>query len=401
MKELPKRYVLLTTSNFPIGGPGASYLNLFCRGLKSHGQEIDVFLLKGFDFGNYKYDSLKENITEEGVHYTYLSSVQHPKNNFFKILDQILSLFHLTQLLFSLIKNRNTVRVLLYTSSLFFNIPIHLFSKITGIEIYKFVAEIIDISQFNRSLMGRLKRMGYMINFRFLNKLSDKLIVFSFYLKNEFVKMGFDENKIIVQPNLTDFNYWVNFNADIKYHIGYSGAPYKKDGLYDLLGAIKILKDTNLKIILLVVGDVTAGKSLIPGYKDECKKHGIEDQVTFTGLVKLEKVKEYLSECKILAVTRPDTIQTKAGFPTKLGEYFALRKPVLATKFGDMPEYFKDGYDIMMAECNDPSSIANKIKIMLRDDFNLENMAERGYQTALNLLEFNHAMKRMVNFLNK
>jgi len=401
MDESQDKYVLLTTSNFPAGGPGASYLNLFCRGLKSHGQEVDVFLLKGFDFGNYKNNGLKENITEEGIHYAFLSSVQHPVNKFFKIIDQILSLFRLLKLLFSLNRNRKSIRILLYTSSLFFNIPIHLFSKITGIKIYKFVAEIIDRSQFRRSLTGRLKRVGYMINFRFLNKLSDKLIVFSFYLKNEFVKMGFDENRIIVQPNLTDFNYWVNSNTDIKYHIGYSGAPYKKDGLYDLLEAIKMLKDNNLKINLLVVGDVIAGKSLIPGYKDECKKNGIEDQVTFTGLVQLEKVKEYLSECRILAVTRPDTIQTKAGFPTKLGEYFALRKPVLATKFGDMPEYFKDGYDIMMAECNDPSSIANKIKIMLRDDYNLESMAERGYQTALNLLEYNNAMKRMVSFLNK
>ncbi len=46
--------------------------------------------------------------------------------------------------------------------------------------------------------------------------------------------MGFNEQKIIVQPNLTDFDFWSSDNAEIKYTIGYSGAPYLKDGLLDL-----------------------------------------------------------------------------------------------------------------------------------------------------------------------
>lgn len=41
--------------NFPSGGAGATYLNLFCRGLKSNGYSVSVLLLKGYAFGNYTY----------------------------------------------------------------------------------------------------------------------------------------------------------------------------------------------------------------------------------------------------------------------------------------------------------------------------------------------------------
>ncbi len=198
-----------------------------------------------------------------------------------------------------------------------------MFAKIFRIKISKFVAEIIDKSEFDGSFFRKLKSYEYNFNFRYLNKIADKLIVFSYYLKNEFLKMGYNEDNIIVQPNLTDFKYWESSGGEIRYNLGYSGAPYLKDGLYDLFKAISLLSKKKINVTLLVIGDATFGKSLIPALKIECQKLGIDGKVTFTGLVESLSVKKYLSECKILAITRPSTIQTKAGFPTKLGEYYA------------------------------------------------------------------------------
>jgi glycosyltransferase involved in cell wall biosynthesis len=110
-------------------------------------------------------------------------------------------------------------------------------------------------------------------------------------------------------------------------------------------------------------------------------------------------VKQHLSECKILAITRPSTLQTKAGFPTKLGEYFATGRPVLATNFGDMEEYFKDGSDIIMAECGDSEAIAKKIKWMIENNRDLEIISKRGYKTAHDLLEYKNSVNRMIGFL--
>jgi glycosyltransferase involved in cell wall biosynthesis len=273
------------------------------------------------------------------------------------------------------------------------------YSKIFRIKVVKFVAEIIDKSEFSNSLFGKIKRFGYNLNYKHLNVKSDKLLVFSLYLKNFYIGLGYDENKILVQPNLTDFDFWKTDENKIRYTFGYSGAPYLKDGLHDLFEAISLLNSTDLNISLLVIGDATFGKSLIPSLKEECTRLSISDKIFFTGLVELSMVKQYLSECKILAITRPSTLQTKAGFPTKLGEYFATGKPVLATKFGDMDEYFTDGTDIVLAECGDPESIAQRIKWMIENSQELELISKRGYNKAQELLEYKHSVKRMISFL--
>jgi glycosyltransferase involved in cell wall biosynthesis len=392
-------YILITSMNFPCGGAGATYLNLFCRGMMSNGRLVKVLLLKGHAFGNYKYKGPRKNITEDGIPYAYLGFRQRSDNSVKKMFEEFVSLFRLIIYLFSLVNKPRPVRLLIFNSELQYNVPILVFSKIFNFTLIKFVAEIIDRSEFTDSLFGRIKRIGYDYNYKVLNRKSDKLLVFSLYLKNFYKGLGYDENKILVQPNLTDFDFWEPVNNDTRYTFGYSGAPYLKDGLHDLFKAMSLLTSENPDITLLVIGDVTFGKSLIPSLKEECEKLGISGKVSFTGLVELAKVKQYLSECKNLTITRPSTLQTQAGFPTKLGEYFATKRPVLATDFGDMKEYFTDGIDIIMAECGNPESIAAKIKWMIENGQELESISKRGYNRAHQLLEYKNSVKRMLSFI--
>jgi glycosyltransferase involved in cell wall biosynthesis len=399
MSTRPVEYILFTSSNFPSGGPGASYLNLFCRGLRSNGADIQVYLLKGHAFGNSRYNGRRKAVSPEGIPFTYLGFRQRPENVLLKLVDQFISMLRLLWVLLSLMISRRRVTVLLYNSDLYFNTPIHLAAKSAGIRLVKFAAEIIDKSQYRKSLLGRISRAAYMTNFRYLNKMSDRLIVFSHYLKNEFLRMGVDEDKIIVQPNLTDFAFWQQEDVDIRYTVGYSGAPYMKDGLHDLLKAFGILADRRPDISLVIIGDATFGRTLIPDLKEECLKLGIIDRVSFTGLVGTEEVRNYLSQCALLAITRPDTVQTRAGFPTKLGEYFSLKKPVLATRFGDMERYFTDGVDIIFAECGVPESIAAGIEWIIDNSRSVPGIVERGHETAKQLLEFNISMSRIMKLL--
>src|SRR5664280_2879931 len=193
--KIGQKCILLTTMNFPNGGAGATYLNLFCRGLKLNGCDISVFLLKGFAFGNFTYRGPRKNVTEDGIPFTYLGFKQRPDNIFLKLCDELISFVRMIIFLFSLITDRKTINMFVYSSEIQFNIPISVFTKIFGIKTSKFVAEIIDKSEFKGSFFRELKRYGYNFNFKYLNRIADKLIVFSYYLKNEYLNMGFNENK--------------------------------------------------------------------------------------------------------------------------------------------------------------------------------------------------------------
>jgi len=398
--KLVQEYVLITSMNFPSGGAGASYLNLFCRGLKSNGCKISVLLLKGYAFGNFSPNESRKNITSEGIPYTYLGLRKRPENQFLKLLDEFLSISRLIIFLVSLLKNRHSVSLLVFNSEIQYNLPIFLITKPLGIKVFKFVAEIIDKSEFKGSFLRQIKRYGHLFNFRYLNRTSDKMILFSYYLKDLYLQMGYLEENIFVQPNLTDFEYWKPVATKIKYTLGYSGAPYQKDGLSDLFRAMSMLNGDLSNISLLVIGDAPFGKSLIPDLRLECERLGLSGKVTFTGLVQSSKVKHYLSECEILTITRPSTIQTQAGFPTKLGEYFASGKPILATDFGDMGRYFKNGSEIVMAECGNPQSIANKLHWMLQNRNELELISKNGYEKAKKLLEYESSVTKIHNFLS-
>jgi glycosyltransferase involved in cell wall biosynthesis len=66
-----------------------------------------------------------------------------------------------------------------------------------------------------------------------------------------------------------------------------------------------------------------------------------------------------------LALTRPNGIFSEAGFPTKLGEYFACKKPVVITRVGDIPKYFKNEEHIILVEPGNIESIVNGFEVLI------------------------------------
>jgi glycosyltransferase involved in cell wall biosynthesis len=398
--KLVREYILITSSNFPNGGASANYLNLFCKGLMLQKNKVKVLLLKGFSFGNFTATHKRNNITDYNVPFTYLGFVSRPKNGFYKILNECLSSLNLISKLFSILPKRKKTTLLIYSNELHSNIIIYFFSKLFRIEIVTFVPEYYGKYVFEGSLFRKLKWYGFLFNFSFLNKLSRKLIVFSHYLKDQYLKQGFKESDIIIQPNLTDFEYWEMKGSENLYTIGYSGSPSIKDGLQDLFKAISLLKETGMNVSLLVIGDTPFGNSLIPDLKIECQKLCIEDNVHFSGLVELSEVKKLLSECKILTLTRRSTVQTLAGFPTKLGEYFASKKKVLVTNFGDIERYFTKDKDLVIAETGNVEEVSQKIKWILENDTDAEVIAAAGYQRAKLLLEYKSSIKRIADIIS-
>jgi glycosyltransferase involved in cell wall biosynthesis len=101
----------------------------------------------------------------------------------------------------------------------------------------------------------------------------------------------------------------------------------------------------------------------------------------------------------ILAITRPNIVQTVAGFPTKIGEYFACGKTVLSTKIGDVGSYFKDRKDIVFAEADNPISIADNMQWILNNFEESRKIARNGYLQADELLNYKKIVSSMMHFV--
>lgn len=398
--KMTKEFILFTSNNFPTGGPGATYVHLFCKGVRENAGKISVYLFKGHTYKKYKNHNGRKSHTEDGIKYTYLGVSNRSENKILKIFEDTLSILRTFGLMSKLIFKRKKITIFVYSNGLLFNAPVYFFSKLFYIKIISFVPEYLENEELKSlNFIQKLTSYSFLVNYNFLNTLSDKLIVFSNFLRIEYINKGYDGRNIVVQPNLTDLSGWCD-PQQVEYTIGYAGTPSIKDGIIDLLYAIKILKTEGFIINALIIGDSTNNNSLIPHFQKKCEEFGILQQITFTGLVPQEKVKRYLNRCQILSVTRPDTKQTKAGFPTKLGEYMACKKVVLATRFGDIENYFTDKLEIVLAEPGNPSSIAKNILWILNNLEKSTIIANNGFKKANELLNYNTGVKRIMNFLN-
>ncbi len=398
---ITKELILFTSNNFPTGGPGATYVNLFCKGIKDNEGNIKVYLFKGHVYKGDEKIKSRSNVTDYGVKYTSLGFANRPENKILKITEDFLSIIRTFALMLTFFFKRKKIAILVYSNGLPFNIPIYFFSKLFRIKLISFVPEFLESNDvINLNNFQKIMHYSFLMNYNYLNKLSDKLIVFSTFLENEYIKKGYKKENIIIQPNLTEIEDWFVPGKKVEYTIGYAGTPSKKDGIIDLLDAVKILKDKNIIVSVLVVGDSINKESLIPYFQKKCEDSAINGQVTFTGLVSQEHVKDYLNSCQILAITRPNTTQTRAGFPTKLGEYMACKKVVLATKFGDVEKYFTNRKDIILAECDNPISIAENISWILSNSQNVGTIAENGFKKANEILNYRIGVKKIIGALN-
>ncbi len=116
--------------------------------------------------------------------------------------------------------------------------------------------------------------------------------------------------------------------------LGYAGSLNPaKDGLDILLTALAMLPATGAPAVRLRVwGDGPDRAALA----DQARRLGVADRVTFGGMIPASRIPAALMAADCLVLPRPTSRQAAGGFPTKLGEYLATARPVIATTTGDI-----------------------------------------------------------------
>jgi glycosyltransferase involved in cell wall biosynthesis len=149
----------------------------------------------------------------------------------------------------------------------------------------------------------------------------------------------------------------------------------------------------------MIIGDSENQNSVISKFKEDFTRENLIDNVIFTGLIPYKQIPEKLKSCDVLVLARPSGTQAEAGFPTKLGEYLASKKPVVITKVGDIPAFFTDGFNALLAEPDSPGSVANKISWVKDNPDEAAVIAQNGYLWAKKNLDFKIGTANFIEFL--
>lgn len=398
-----KKIIVVTYENFPYGGAPANLLRYITLALAAEGFPVEVILPTGNVYGNNIETKSQRKGHIEEVSYKHIGFIRHPHNYIGKILNLFISFFYTPiYLVWSNFKNKHDT-IISYNIHVLRVFMLILFKLIFKKKLVVILSEFYEKP--NSGFLSLYHWYNFYFGIKYLTRYVDAFIPASHYLKNYLEKDLKLKKPIFVLPNLIDPSIFQTDKIEPfisgKVTIGYAGTPSRKDGVTDLIKSFSILNKKYQNTHLLIIGDVINGNSIITKLKELAVQLDISENITFTGLVPFNKIPELLNSCQILALTRPNGVFAEAGFPTKLGEYFACRKPVLITRVGDIPKYLKNEEQVILVNPEDVDDIVNGFMKILNNDKLAEKLSVNSFQWMNENLNYKNISSKLSQFLYK
>ncbi len=229
----------------------------------------------------------------------------------------------------------------------------------------------------------------------------DGLFVISEALRKYFVANGVSANKVHVINMVVDSKRFEGTlkNENSTPYIAYCGnASNDKDGVDLLIKSFAIVVKQHPELSLKVIGPAPKPES---ENMQLVENLGLQNNVEFTGIVPAASMPQLLVDAKVVALARPNSLQNKYGFPTKLGEYLLSGNPVAVTRVGDIPLFLKDGETALMADCDDVLCFAERICWALEHPEEAQMIGERGKAVAVANFNYLTETQKIVDVMFK
>lgn len=161
-----------------------------------------------------------------------------------------------------------------------------------------------------------------------------------------------------------------------------------------LIEMIKLVRERIPKAILLLVGD--ASDSDMNFLKESSERLGVKDHVVFTGFVPMDKAWAYIKVSEVcLSPFRPSPILNSTT-PTKVVEYLALGKPVVANTHPDQSKVLnesKAGYAVDYT----PAAFADAVVKIIQNPDIARDMGIKGKEYVINERSYDVLSNQLVS----
>lgn len=212
----------------------------------------------------------------------------------------------------------------------------------------------------------------------------DGFFVISTCLRDYFIENGLDKDKVTIVNSIVDTSRFDGLEKQkSEPFFAYCGnGNNKKDRVDELIKVFARVAARHVDIKLYIIG------STKQVYKDEqdnvqlVHELGLDNRVIFMGMKPANEVPQLLVNAKALFLTRPDTLQNRAGFSTKLGEYLASGNPVVAAGVGDIPLYLIDRESAFVYKPEDNDAVEDAMEFILAHPDEAQIIGQNGKEVA-------------------
>ena len=230
---------------------------------------------------------------------------------------------------------------------------------------------------------GRLFRPSMKKYINLCKKL-DGLFVISNYLRDYFINEGVPAERVTIVNSIVDTS---RFDGLVKQpcepYFAYCGnGNNKKDKVDELIKVFAHVASRRKDIKLYIIGPTKQAFNDETDNVQLVHELDLDNRVLFTGMKPASEIPLLLVNAKALFLTRPDTLQNRAGFSTKLVEYLASGNPVVAAAVGDIPIYLKNRVNAFVYAPGNYTSVEEAMDYILNHPEESQEIGQRGKETA-------------------
>ncbi|MDI1323396.1 MAG: glycosyltransferase [Algoriphagus sp.] len=271
-----------------------------------------------------------------------------------------------------------------------------LYAKFIG---YKILLDIVEDNRVALSFDGimnriRIKSGQYLL--AMAPYFADLVIVISSHLEKKLSKIYSDRSKVVFIPVTVDLEKikYVPTKRNRAEKVFYGGSFGKKDGLDVLIGAFTRLAAEFPYAELILTGkgenkkDFTEIEALI-------KSSQASSRIKYLGFLSTSDYHKVLSDCDVFCVTRNNSRAANTGFPSKLSEFLAAGKVVIASSVGDVSKVLKHQKNALLVSPGDEQAMYLSLKQIFQDNSLIEKLGVESRRTA----EDNFDNRRFSNLL--
>jgi glycosyltransferase involved in cell wall biosynthesis len=383
---------IITDSPIPMGMAEASRIFSYAKGFLYHKLPCEIVVFRKTES---RQNIINFNVEgeSEGVKFRYLFKSTIKAKYFFKRrLDAFIGIVKL--FLFSALYVKPESVIIYYSSYTMPVVALRLAKVFNKVILLKEEGEHPSVRKRNHNLFSRL--IIDHIHYRLFN---------GFLLITQNLMQYFDKKypgKAKIHVTLTvDQERFLNLNTEKKNFITYLGQLNdKKDGVGILIKAFAKVVQKFPGYYLNLIGEAES-KELRDKYEKDVLNYGIEENVVFRGSIDRNTVPNVLMESTVLVLPRPDSIQARNGFPTKLGEYLATGNPVVVTSVGEIPNYLIDKKSAFLAIPGSVENLAEKICEVLNNLEFAKKVGLNGQKVAAKHFNKNDETKKIIEFIRE
>lgn len=400
MAEQGRGIAIVTESaSFPTGMAGTSRVRLYGRGLTLAGREVRVFIVRGTE-PREQSRNVEVRGVQEDVPFEYTSGrTTVPRSWPLRRVDELWGLANLYRRLAALRRNGWLGATLLYTNDLRF---IKVFSGMS----HRLGAPVaLDLCEWP---LAKATYYGLNVGMarRFMPEgmpLVDGVLPISDYLVEQIEEFRFSTGCAVPYLKVPIFVDTDRFRPSGATREGvpsflWCGSLDYLRVVMTIVDAAVVLRNRGVRFRIDILGGTG------PPYQREklvryISESGAGEIVRIMGFVPDEDLPATFEEATACLVPLRDDDISRSRFTTKLGEFLAMGRPVIASRLGELSQYLVDGVTAFFTRDLGPVALADAIEAVAKDRVRAEAVGRAGRRLAEEVFDYRVQGPRIASFL--